>query len=63
MMPGRRPLFFLSCAVACLLLLAPTPPEFRWVNLSMAALGIFWFVLLSIEELGHRGGPGEGEGP
>lgn len=54
MRPGRRPLFFLGCAITSLLLLAPTPPEFRWVNLAMAALGVLWFALLSFEEIGQR---------
>jgi hypothetical protein len=48
---GRRPLFFLGCAVVCALLIAPTPPEFRWVNLVMIGLALFWAVLLSAEEL------------
>jgi len=37
--------------VICLLLLAPTPAKYRWVNGSMAALSLFWFVLLAAEEL------------
>ena len=37
--------------MTCLLLLGPTPPQFRWVNLSMAALSTFWFVLLALEEI------------
>lgn len=51
---GRRPLFFLGVAAAFLALLVPTPDEFRWVNLSMAALATFWFVLLTIEEISER---------
>lgn len=51
---ARRSLFFLGLAITCLLLLEPTPAEFRWVNLSMAGLALFWFVLLSIEDLGQR---------
>jgi hypothetical protein len=47
---GRRPLFFLAIAIISLLLLAPTPADSRWVNVVMAALAFFWFVLLSIEE-------------
>jgi hypothetical protein len=38
-------------ALICLLLLAPTPSKYRWVNWSMAALSTFWFVLLAVEEL------------
>jgi hypothetical protein len=48
---GRRPLFFLGIAVTFLLMLIPTPSAFRPLNLAMAALALFWFVLLSIEEL------------
>ena len=47
---GRRPLFFLAVAVISLLLWIPTPSDFRWVNVVMASLGFFWFVLLGIEE-------------
>jgi len=54
---GRRPLFFLGTALVCLALIPPTPPEFRWVNLSMAALALLWAVLLAVEEvLGQRQG-------
>lgn len=63
MRSNRRPLFFLGCAIACLVLLEPTPSAFRWVNLATAGLALFWFVLLSIEELAHgRKRPGGGEG-
>jgi hypothetical protein len=59
---GRRPLFFLGVAVTFLALLIPTPGEFRWVNLAMAALAGFWCVLLVIEEIsGERGGSDEGD--
>jgi hypothetical protein len=51
---GRRALFFLVLAVVCLVLLAPTPPEFRWVNLAMAGLAAFWAVMLAGEELARR---------
>ncbi len=62
---GRRPLFFLAVAAVSLLLLVPTPSEFRWVNISMAGIGAFWFVLLAIEEgQAHRIPPGEdADGP
>ena len=52
---GRRPLFFLGVAVVFLAMLIPTPEEFRWVNLWMAGLAGFWFVLLTIEEVSGRG--------
>ncbi len=38
-------------SAACLLLLAPTPEKYRWVNLSMGALSLMWFVLLATEEI------------
>jgi len=47
---GRRPLSFLAVAIISLLLLVPTPTEFRWVNILMTVLALFWFVLLTIEE-------------
>jgi hypothetical protein len=57
---GRRSLFFLGVAGVCLLLLPPTPDEFRWVNVAMACLAVFWAVLLGIESiLGHRDRPDE----
>jgi hypothetical protein len=48
---SRRPLFFLAIVFACLLLYEPTPAKFRWVNVAMAALAFFWFVLLAAEEV------------
>jgi hypothetical protein len=51
---GRRPLFFLGVALTFLALIVPTPSEFRWMNLAMAGLAGFWFVLLSIEEISER---------
>ena len=48
---GRRPLFFGFLAIICLAMIPPTPPELRWVCVSMAALALFWGVLLAIEEL------------
>jgi hypothetical protein len=63
---GRRPMFFLGCAVVCALLIAPTPAEFRWVNLAMIGLALFWAVLLSVEELARgrrRRHAGEESGP
>jgi hypothetical protein len=48
---GRRPLFFLGIAVVFLVMLIPTPEEFRWLNFVMAGLAAFWAVLLAVEEL------------
>ena len=54
---GRRPLFFLAVALVSLLLLVPTPSAFRWVNVTMATIAFFWFVLLGIEESQGRRTP------
>jgi hypothetical protein len=62
---SRRTWFFLVIAVAMLLLYDPTPDKFQWVNLALAGLALFWFVLFTIEDVGHarrvrrrvRGGP------
>jgi hypothetical protein len=61
---SRRPLFFLVIVLACLLLYEPTPAKFRWVNLSMAALALFWFVLLATDEIvaGRRNQRGRSRG-
>jgi hypothetical protein len=57
---GRRSLFFLGVAVVCLLRIPPTPNQYRWVNISMACLAVFWAVLLGIESvLHHRAHPDE----
>ncbi|MEP6758517.1 MAG: hypothetical protein ABJB55_04925 [Actinomycetota bacterium] len=55
---SRRTWFFLVIVVAMLLLYAPTPAKFRWVNLALAALALFWFILFTIEDLirAHREG-------
>jgi arginine exporter protein ArgO len=53
---SRRTWFFLAMSAACLLLLAPTPEKYRWVNLSMGALSLMWFVLLAVEEILARRG-------
>ena len=47
---GRRPLFFAALAVICLVMLEPTPAEYRWVNLFAAGLALFWAVMLILEE-------------
>jgi hypothetical protein len=55
---GRRPLFFLATAVVCVLMIPPTPNEFRWVNIGAAGLALFWAVLLGIEDVvSHRERP------
>lgn len=47
---GRRPLFFLAVGLVSLLLFIPTPSDYRWVNVVMAGISFFWFVMLGIEE-------------
>ncbi|MEA2521186.1 MAG: hypothetical protein QOI81_832 [Actinomycetota bacterium] len=60
---GRRPLFFLAAGVISVLLLAPTPETFWWVNVTMAGIAFFWFVMLAIEEgQGDRDTPDEPRG-
>lgn len=51
---SRRALFFLAVALVFLLMIPPTPPEFRWLNLTMAGLALFWATLLGIEDLSNR---------
>ena len=58
---GRRSLFFLATALVCVLMIPPTPNEFRWVNISMAGLALLWAVLLGIEDVvTHRDRPPNG---
>ncbi|HJX06663.1 MAG TPA: hypothetical protein VJ736_01205 [Actinomycetota bacterium] len=62
---SRRTWFFLVIVAAMLLLYEPTPEKFRWVNVFLAGLALFWFVLFAIEDVGYarrvrrrsRGGP------
>lgn len=51
---SRRALFFLGVALVFVLMIPPTPPEFRWLNLTMAGLALFWATLLAIEDLSNR---------
>ena len=62
---SRRTWFFLVIVVAMLLLYDPTPAKFRWVNLAMAGLALFWFVLFAIEDLSRarRDGAPDEEAP
>jgi hypothetical protein len=48
---GRRPLFFLVLAFVSLVMVLPTPPQFRWVAWLCAGLAGFWSVTLAIEDL------------
>jgi hypothetical protein len=54
---GRRPLFFAALCVVCLVILPFTPAEYRWVNLSMAGLALFWAIAIGLEDIlaGRRG--------
>jgi len=52
---SRRPLFFAAIAVAALILYEPTPANLRWLNLTMAGLATFWFILLAIEDVARQG--------
>lgn len=51
---SRRALFFLAVAVVFLLMIPPTPLEFRWLNVAMAGLALFWAALLGIEDILNR---------
>jgi hypothetical protein len=65
---GRRTLFFLILGVICLVMIPPTPSEFRALNVGMAFLAFFWAVALALEDLanartaGRRGRP-DANGP
>jgi hypothetical protein len=48
---SRRTWFFLVIPVAMLLIYEPTPASLRWVNVALAGLSLFWFVLFVIEDL------------
>ncbi len=54
MLIGRRPLFFLVVAVVCAVLIPATPAEFRWVNLAMGGLALFWCVMFVGEDVARR---------
>lgn len=51
---GRRPLFFAALALLSLLMLEPTPAQYRWVNLFAAGLALFWAVAVYLEERSFR---------
>lgn len=58
---GRRALFFLGVSITFLVMLIPTPAEFRKLNLAMAGLAFFWFVMLTIEDVGRARREGRGK--
>ena len=59
---GRRPLFFFGVALVFAALIVPTPTDFRFVNLWMGGLALFWAVLLAVEEIAGRRRDDQGGG-
>ena len=53
---SRRALFFFAVTAVFLVMIPLTPPEYRWLNLVMAGLSMFWAVLLWVEEVSQRRG-------
>jgi len=51
---GRRAVFFLVVAIMCALLIPAAPAEFRWVNLVMIGIALFWTIMLAGEDLARR---------
>ncbi|HEX3299507.1 MAG TPA: hypothetical protein VHW68_05290 [Actinomycetota bacterium] len=50
---SRRTWFFLVIVVAMLLLYDPTPAKYHWVNVALAGIALFWFVMFAIEDVGY----------
>ena len=50
---GRRTWGFLVVALSMLLLYEPTPDKYRWVNVALAGLAMFWFILFLFEDIGR----------
>jgi len=48
--------FFWVATLVCVAMVPAMPPELRWVAWATAGIGLFWAVLLSLEDLL---GPGE----
>jgi hypothetical protein len=48
---GRRAVFFWLASLACLALVPATPADLRYVTWATIVLGVFWAVLLSVEDL------------
>lgn len=51
MMIGRRPLFFAALCAVTVILIPATPAEYRWVNLAMGGLALFWAMAIGIEDV------------
>jgi hypothetical protein len=47
---SRRTVFFFILSVVCLLMIPPTPSEFRVLNVAMAGLAFFWTIMLAAED-------------
>ena len=47
---SRRTVFFFILGVVCLLMIPPTPSEFRVLNVAMAGLAFFWTIMLAAED-------------
>ena len=60
---GRRPIFFLIVSAICLVMIPPTPSEFRVLNVAMAALAFFWSLALALEELSNARRESRRRGP
>ena len=56
---GRRALFFWLASLVCVALVPATPADLRYVTWGTAALGFFWAILLSLEDL-LTSGPAQG---
>ena len=50
----RRVPFFLIAAVACFALYFPTPPDFRWVPLSVGIVYTVLAALTALDQLSRR---------
>jgi predicted Na+-dependent transporter len=51
---GRRAVFFLVLALVCAAMIPVTPAEFRWVNLTMTGIALFWALMMAGEDLARR---------
>jgi hypothetical protein len=58
---GRRALFFWIASLVCVALVPPAPGDLRWVAWVTAGIGVFWAILLTIEDL--VGPESRAEGP
>jgi len=54
---GRRAIFFWIASLVCAALVPAMTPELRWVAWATAGIGLFWSVLLSLEDVLGQGEP------